>query len=102
MARFQGFSDGDPDWLAVRYLGTTSAKPPYKFLNVWIDNKDGKAILRTTRPPPGGGISSDVSEWTRVDPAAHVLNIKPMLTKSGALTAATLKALGKWKPHIVR
>ena len=54
MARFQGFSDGDPEWLAVRYLGTTSAKPPYKFLNVWIDNKDGKAILRKTRPPPGG------------------------------------------------
>ena len=103
LAKFVSFSNGDPDWLQVNYLGTTTAKSPFKFANVWIDKRDGKAILtRGTAKPKGKGVSTQLERWSGVDPAANVLSIKPALTKNGALTAATLKSLGKWKPHIVR
>ena len=102
LAQFKSLSDGDPDWLSVDYLGTTTSKSPYKFSNVWIDDKDGKAILRNAKPAPGGGVSDQVSQWAGIDPAAHVLPIQPVLTKNGVLSAATIKSLGKWKPNLVR
>jgi len=101
LARFVSFSDDDPDWVEVEYLGTTKGKPPYRFENVWIDSKDGKAILRKTKPPPGKGVSADVTRWTGIDPTAHILKVPVALTSTGALTAETLRVLGKWKPTII-
>ena len=90
------------EWVAVEYLATAKGKPPYLFNNVWIDNKDNKSILRFAKPPPGKGVSSNVSRWTGVDATSHVLKIPLELTASGALTVDSLKALGPWKPTIMR
>ena len=103
LAKFVGFSDGDPAWLRLAYLGTTTARPPYRFQPVWIDHGDGKAMLQVRRPRPGRGVSADVRRWTGVDPASHVLKLDvPLrLTSAGALTRATLAALGQWKPRVM-
>jgi hypothetical protein len=101
LARFLSFSDDDPDWVQVEYLGTLKHDSPYRFQNVWIDGKDGKAILRKAKPPPGRAVSADVSRWTGIDPTAHVLKLQLDLTASGALTADSLRALGSWKPVVI-
>lgn len=34
LARFVSFSDGDPEWLDVTYMGTVKSEAPYKFQDV--------------------------------------------------------------------
>jgi len=101
LAKFLNFSDDDPDWVQVEYLGTLKRDPPYRFQNVWIDGKDGKAILRKAKPPPGRTVSADVSRWTGTDPTAQILKLNLELTATGALTADSLRALGTWKPVVI-
>jgi hypothetical protein len=101
LARFKSLSDDDPEWLEVEYLGTTKAGAPYAFMDVWVDPVDDKTV-RSNVKPRGHNISSGIARWTGIDPAAHVLKCPIALTSTGALTAATLKALGKWKPHLLR
>ena len=103
LGRFAGFSEDDPDWLEVEYLATVTARPPYKFRNVWVDPADGKSILQKHKPRPSKRISRHVKRWTGVDPAAHVLKLGvPLeLTASGGLPKPVLEALGPWKPHIM-
>ena len=103
MAAFVEFSDGDPAWLKLKYLATTTARPPYVFKPVWIDHRDGRAILQKRKPMPGRGVSADVRPWSGVDPASHVLKLSvPIkLTAAGALTRESLAALGPWKPRVM-
>ena len=103
LARFVGFSDGDPAWLKLNYLATTTARAPYAFKPVWIDHRDGKAILQKRRPRPGRGVSADVRRWSGVDPASHVLKLSTpiTLTTAGGLTQEALTALGSWKPRVM-
>ena len=103
LATFVGFSDGDPAWLKLNYLATTTARAPYAFKPVWIDHRDGKAILQKRKPRPGRGVSADVRRWSGVDPASHVLKLdaRLQLTTAGALTQESLLALGPWKPRVM-
>ena len=73
-------SDGDPAWLKLHYLATTTARAPYAFKPVWIDHRDGKAILQKRKPRPGRGVSADVRRWSGVDPASHVLKLSAPIT----------------------
>ena len=94
--------DDDPEsWIKVDYLGTTVAKSPYRFRKVWIDRKDGRPIIQDKKPKPGKRVSKEVHRWVGSEHVSHVLMRGLTLTQAGGLQAATLKALGEWRPHVL-
>jgi hypothetical protein len=102
LARFVRPSAGpDENWVEVEFLGTTTARPPYRFRDVWIDQKDGKAILKNTKPRTGGGVSDNVLRWTGKVHVDLILDREVSLLKSGALTKKSLKNLGPWRSQVV-
>ena len=56
-----------------------------------------RAYLRNKKPRVRG----DVQEWTGVDEAANVLPVDIELRAKGALSAETLKQLGRWSPLVL-
>jgi hypothetical protein len=101
LARFQHLLPNEECF--VHYLGTQASKQPYRFLPIWIDNKDQRPIP-SVKKPKGKGISKDVSPWSGKEPLADILPVEIKLTKGGGFTAVTLKQLkelGDWKPHIM-
>ena len=107
LGRFNGIVDGDPDYIKVIYLGTTTSKAPYRFREVWIDHADNDKVVlqapaKSSKPSKKGIKKSMLRQWSGEEPVEHVLPVPIGLTASGALTAATIAALGKWRPHVLQ
>jgi transposase InsO family protein len=98
--------DDDQGYFHAQNLGTTSRKNRQVFKEVWIDQKDGKAILTalgSKTVPQGRSVSKEIKRWSGHYHVDMVLRRGPIgFAASGTLTAATLKSLGKWRTLVVQ